>query len=361
VEVLRALSPEEHGIASVTVWGGARTLERISPRRWLALAHVPELDGPLPARVGWKSFRFTALALRGCDVLLVPGGTYLGAFRPFVAVSQNLLPFEPGERARYGVSWMRAKLALLERTQSATFRRAAATVFMSETCRALVERRMGGLPARTVVVPHGISTRFRAPPRPQEPLEAYSPARPFRWLYVSVVDQYKHPWHLARAVALLRERGLPVELQVVGPATPGGEARLRGELARLDPAGTFLHYDGPAPYDELPAHYRRADGFAYASSCESFGQTLVEAMSAGIPVACARRSTMPELLRDHGAYFDPEDPEDIARALEALLRDRDLRQRNVAAASRRAGEFTWDRCARDTFAVITDAWERHAL
>jgi glycosyltransferase involved in cell wall biosynthesis len=208
-----------------------------------------------------------------------------------------------------------------------------------------------------VVVPYGISPRFRAPPRPQEPLSAYSEARPFRWLYVSTVDVYKHPWHLARAVALLRARGVPAALELVGPPGAGqAVARLRRELAELDPAGSWARYRKAVPYDELAACYAEADGFAYASSCETFGQTLVEAMSAGIPVACARRSVMPELLGDRGAYFDPEDPADIAGALERLLLDRELRERNVAAAAVRAAEFTWERCAHDTFAVIRDVY-----
>lgn len=358
VEVLRWVRPEEHGVVSVVVWGGRETLARIAPRPWLELSHQPALDGSLAERVAWKNAYLTALARRACDVLLVPGGTYLGAFRPFVALSQNLLPFEHAERARYGRSWMHAKLALLEKTQTATFRRAEATIFMCETNRRVVEAHTGPLPAPTAVVPHGISPRFRAAPRPQEPLSAYSIERPFRWLYVSTVDVYKHPWHLARAVALLRGQGVPVELEIVGPAAPRGLARLSAELAELDPGGAFIHYRGALPYEELPEAYRRADGFAHASSCESFGQTVVEAMAAGIPVACSRRSAMPELLQECGVYFDPERPDDIAQTLHALLLDRELRERNVRAASRRAADFCWERCARDTFAVIAEAHAR---
>ena len=356
VEVLGEVRPEEHGVERVVVWAGRDTLARIAPRPWLALEPQPLLDRSLPERVLWTRTRLTALARKACDVLFVPGGTYLGPFRPFVAVSQNLLPFAPEERARYGWTWMHAKLALLERTQGASFRAAAATIFMTETNRRLVEARTGPLPGRTAVVPYGISTRFRAPPRPQEPLSAYSPARPFRWLYVSTVDVYKHPWNLVRAMAILRARGVPVALEVVGPASSAALRRLRAELTACDPGGEFARYLGAVPYAELPACYRRADGFAYASTCETFGQTLVEAMSAGIPVACADRSAMPELLGDAGAYFDPERPDSIADALEALLRDRDRRERNVAAAARRAAGFTWERCARDTFAVIADAY-----
>jgi glycosyltransferase involved in cell wall biosynthesis len=251
---------------------------------------------------------------------------------------------------------MHAKQAMLERTQGATFRAAAATIFMSETNRRMVEARTGPLPGLSAVVPSGISTRFRAAPRPQEPLSAYSPARPFRWLYVSTVDVYKHPWHLVRAMRILRDRGVPVALDLVGPALPAPLARLRAAIAAADPAGEFVRYLGEVPYGELPGCYRRADGFAYASSCETFGQTLVEAMSAGIPVACAARSVMPELLGDRGVYFDPERPENVADVLQALLADPALRERNVAAAAARAAEFTWERCARDIFRVIAGSW-----
>ena len=51
---------------------------------------------------------------------------------------------------------------------------------------------------------------------------------------------------------------------------------------------------------------KRAHLFVFASSCENMPNTLVEAMASGLPIACSDRGPMPEILRDGGTYFDPE-------------------------------------------------------
>jgi glycosyltransferase involved in cell wall biosynthesis len=79
---------------------------------------------------------------------------------------------------------------------------------------------------------------------------------------------------------------------------------------------------------------------------------LLEGMAAGLPIACSDRGPMPEVLGGAGVTFDPERPEDIARALRTLAEDDALRRRCAEAASERARLFSWQRCARETLAFI---------
>ncbi len=61
---------------------------------------------------------------------------------------------------------------------------------------------------------------------------------------------------------------------------------------------------------------------------------------------------MPEILGDAGAYFDPESPREIHEAILRLLQSPELRSRNAAAAFARAQEYSWKRCASETFAYL---------
>jgi len=306
-EILRTVQPEQHGIESITVWGSQRTIKRLPQQPWLHLVHDPLLDGSIFQRILWQHSKLERLAERH-DVLFVPGGTYIGSSRPFVTMSQNLLPFEPDERRRFGLSWVRLRYHLLELSQTATFRHAAGIIFLTEAARQVVERRTGFLRSEVAIVPHGVAEHFRHEPRVQKPLSAYSLSRPFRWLYVSIVNLHKHQWHVVEAVSRLRRGGIAVALDLVGPAHPLGLSRLQEMICRVDPAEDFIHYHGSIPYSQLAGYYHQADGFVFASSCETFGQILLEAMTSGLPIACSERSAMPEILRDAGVYCDPEDP-----------------------------------------------------
>src|SRR5262249_3464597 len=92
----------------------------------------------------------------------------------------------------------------------------------------------------------------------------------------------------------------------------------------------------------------------FASSCENMPNILLEAMSAGLPIACSKLGPMPEVLGDAGEYFDPENPAEIAVAIEKLVRSPDLRERNAALAVGRSQQLSWERCARETFSFLAE-------
>lgn len=354
VNVLAAARPEQCGIERVIVWGNARTLASLPERPWLEKRHESWLDRALPWRLAWQWLRLPGLARADADLLFSPGGNAPHvAPLPVVTMSRNMLPFEWGELLRYGATWMTLRLLLLRFGQSRTFRRADGVIFLTAYAREAVQR-VARACGRVAVIPHGVEERFRAQPSPQRPLSACSAERPLRLLYISIIDVYKHPWHVAEAVARLRGEGLPLALELVGPAYPPALRRLRRALARLDPAGGFLRYRGAVPFTELHALRDQAEIFVFASSCENMPNILLEAMASGFPIACARRGPMPELLGEGGVYFDPEDPAGIAAAIRQLAEDAELRARCARIGFERAGAFSWQRCAQETLAFVRE-------
>jgi glycosyltransferase involved in cell wall biosynthesis len=355
VELLRAADPISHGFSKVIVWSGQSTLDRIKDQPWLLKSHQPLLDKALPWRAFWQQFQLSGLARSsGCNILFVPGGSYTGNFRPFVTMSQNLLPFEWKELRRYGWSLMTLKNLMLRRLQSRCFHQADGMIFLSEFAKKSVLKVTGRIKGQTKVIPHGLNERFVITPKEQHPIEKYNMKNVYRLLYVSKIDQYKHQWQVAEAVAYLRREGLPLVLDLVGSAYPPSFKRLKNTLARLDPDGNIVFYHGLINYEELHKQYAQADLGIFASSCETFGQILVETMAAGLPIACSNQSTMPEILGDAGVYFDPEKPEDIARALKELINSPELRTRLAWAFYDRAKLFTWQCCARETFGFLAN-------
>ena len=352
-ELLAAADPLAHGLAQVTVWSGRATLDLLpGTRPWLVLQHEPVLDGPLPARLAWQARVLTRRVRASSDVLFAPGGLCFSHFHPFVTMSRSMLPFERRERQRYGGSGMRLKLALLRAGQRTTLRRADAVIFLTEYARREIVSYTGALPGVTAVIPHGINPAFSGVPRHRKDVVRGDAAHPFRLLYVSIVDAYKHQWHVAEAVARLRGQGWPIEIDFVGGSYPPALARLQQTLRRLDPEGGFLRYRGFVPYEALPREYERADAFVFASSCENMPNILLEGMASGLPVACSSRGPMPEVLGPSGVYFDPEEPASIAAAIQQLLEDGQLRADRAIAAQRRSREFSWKRTADETFDLI---------
>jgi glycosyltransferase involved in cell wall biosynthesis len=61
---------------------------------------------------------------------------------------------------------------------------------------------------------------------------------------------------------------------------------------------------------------------------------------------------MPEVLGDAGTYFNPASPESIADAVRKLITAPELRAEKAAAASVAASQFSWSRCADETFSFL---------
>ena len=354
-ELLRAADPTAHGFDSVIVWASQATLAQLEDRCWLAKKNDPVLESHYLRRALWQRNRLGELAkMEQCDLLFAPGGSFATDFRPIVAMSQNLLPFEWRELMRYGWSPLSLKLALLRWSQSRSFLRASGVIFLTRYAQDAVLKVTGVLPGQTAIIPHGIDRRFFQPPRAQRPLAECSDGQPFRLVYVSIVDSYKHQWQVAVAVAKLREEGLPVVLDLIGSAYPPALRRLNRTLQRVDPLGHAIRYWGAVPHHEIHARYAAADLGVFASSCENMPNILLETMAAGLPVACARCGPMPEILGASGVYFDPEQPAEIMRALDELIRSPELRAEKARESYQAANIFNWKRCADQTFGFLAD-------
>jgi len=123
-------------------------------------------------------------------------------------------------------------------------------------------------------------------------------------------------------------------------------------IVKLDPSNEYIKYSGAVDYDSIHDIYSSSDIAIFASSCETFGMILTEAMAAGLPIACSNRSSMPELLGSSGVYFDPLDIDDMEKTLDTLIYSKDLRNKLSHSAYQQAKKFSWSRCSDDTFEFL---------
>jgi glycosyltransferase involved in cell wall biosynthesis len=99
-------------------------------------------------------------------------------------------------------------------------------------------------------------------------------------------------------------------------------------------------FKGTIENSQLPALIARAQVCVYPSHMEAQGIVILEGMAMGKPVVASRTGPGPELVKDgvSGLLCDPFDPVSIADKVITLLRDKGLRQRLGAQASRNVGE-----------------------
>jgi glycosyltransferase involved in cell wall biosynthesis len=288
------------------------------------------------------------------DVIVHASGVKRGRAQgvPSVAIHHNMAPFTRDTFRHYGASRQTLRFLRWRVRLARSFCRADGVIFHAPYTRGEVCRQVRGV-KRTAIVPNAVEPQFRTDAPADRQLGAV-----VEILCVSTIYLFKHPWNVVEAVARLRdELGLDLRLSIVGGGEPVAKARLAARIEELDAASWTTVAEG-VPLDRMPALYRRADLFVFPSADETWPITLLEAMAAGLPIACSSRMAMPDLLQDGGVYFDPEDPAAAAAAVRTLLTQADVRRAVAAAAHRRAALYTWDQSAAGVYRFVRAVTDR---
>jgi glycosyltransferase involved in cell wall biosynthesis len=163
----------------------------------------------------------------------------------------------------------------------------------------------------------------RFPPR-SDHRRAESAVR-LRVLFVGRLVPEKGVPLLLDTAAILRERGVDIDLKIVGSGPLRAELET-GVIARdlVD----SVRLVGPVGQDELPARYAWADVFCLPSFSEGLPVVLMEALLCEVPVVTTAIAAIPELVRDGetGLLVPAGRPDLLADALERLAHDPQLRQ-----------------------------------
>jgi glycosyltransferase involved in cell wall biosynthesis len=197
---------------------------------------------------------------------------------------------------------------------------AAAVITISEFTRCEVVRLLGAAPEKVYSIPIAVEAPFTADGQQAD------------GDYVLAVGTLEPRKNLA--LVQQAARALAVPLRVVGAEGWGG-VKIEGWLGRVSD-------------DELAALYRGARCLVYPSLYEGFGLPVLEAMACGTPVVTSRGGGTEEVAGGAAVLVDPLDPAAIAAGVEdAVARRDELRAKGLE----RARAFSWDRVARDTWAV----------
>lgn len=272
------------------------------------------------------------------------------AWAPGVVLAHNAPQLVPLVHDRHAAVLYAHNLLLRtysEREATRVLGRAAAIVCVSG---ALAEQTAEHLPPalrdRLRVVPNGVDTARFAP--------RADPARGerLRVVFVGRMIPDKGADVLLDAVARLDRDD--VELTLVGSqnfdagATPSPfERDLRTRAAALGDRVRLLPF---TPRAEVAEVYRQADVVVVPSRwAEPFALTVMEGMASGVPVVASAVGGIPEVMGDASVLVRPDDPAELAAALEALADDEALRRR-IGAACRTwalAHDWTWSRSRLD--------------
>jgi glycosyltransferase involved in cell wall biosynthesis len=164
---------------------------------------------------------------------------------------------------------------------------------------------------------------------------------------------WKHKNHemLLTAFGMACHEGLPGDIKLVCTGAPGERQEWLVNAARTMNLGGRVLFPGYLPNAELATLIADCNSVVFPSLYEGFGLPVIEAMAAGVPVACSNTTSLPEVAADAALMFDPRVPSQIAQSIISLVENGALREQLVQAGLQRAAEFA------DSTRMAHEYWE----
>ncbi|MCA1667341.1 MAG: glycosyltransferase family 4 protein, partial [Thermomicrobia bacterium] len=332
-----------------------------TPHQWRLYAPGPPPDDlrPLPLQWEWQTIPFPrlwthlrlawAMACHRPDVLFVPAHVV-----PIIHPRATVVTIHDLGYRRFPEAHTARSRRYLDWSTRWSVRAARRVIAVSGATRDDLVTMLKVPNEKITVVHHGVRPITARPPDAavQATLARLGISRPYV-LFLGTIQPRKNLQQLIRAFRQVVDAGLPQTLVIAGRmgwlAEPIRAAVTAGGLAGR------VHFAGYVADDDLPALYTGADAFTLPSLAEGFGMPALEALAYGVPVVASATTSLPEIVGDAGLLVDPLDEAALGAAVVRALTDNALRARLAKAGPARAAQFSWERCARETLAVLEGA------
>jgi glycosyltransferase involved in cell wall biosynthesis len=203
------------------------------------------------------------------------------------------------------------------------------------------------LPPERVTVTHLAPRPRQVDSRPAEraavALARFGIRPPFIIAFSSRTPNKNIPRLLQAFARARQQHGLPHMLVLAGHPPQAGDY-----TTALNPAVCLT---GFLSDDMLQSLLPAAELLVCPSIYEGFGLPILEAMAAGVAVACSSSAALPEVAGDAALYFDPFSIEDMARQISRLALDQGLRAELCRLGRDNLARFSWDVAAQKTLSA----------
>ncbi len=340
---------------SIHIWTSKDTIKILPDEKWLKKHNPQILNQNIFLRSLWQIFLSKKdFEKADIDILFVPGGNYLGLYRPFVTMFRNLLPFSPNIISEYKSFIKRIKFRILKISQLKTFRSSQGLIFLTNFAKDHISSSLNLDNLNTIIIPHGTTNHFQKSNLlgKKNKKEDY-----LKLVYVSQFDVYKNQTFVLKALNKLckNRKDIKIEINFVGKKDFQEYPKFRKSIGDLDNLSVKVH--GLENSEKVIELIQKYDIGIFASTCENLPNTLIEYMSVGLPIISSNFGPMPEILKDAGLYFNVSDQNSFIKSLEEMIYSQSLRDDLSKKALEYSKQSSWEECTSDTINFLKKIWK----
>lgn len=182
-------------------------------------------------------------------------------------------------------------------------------------------------------------------------LVKYGLEKPY-FLYVGRLEKKKNTALLVESLAILKEIYPKTKERLVLIGNAGfGFDEVKYLIEQFNLVNDVVT-TGWVDEIDLPLIFNGASSFVFPSRHEGFGIPVIQAMACGIPVIVSDIPVLREIAEQAALYFDVNNKDALVQAMARSINDQNLRSDLKLAGIKQAANFSWEKCARETMAVL---------
>ena len=159
-------------------------------------------------------------------------------------------------------------------------------------------------------------------------------------LYPANFWLHKNHEKLLSSFKLALDKGLSPNIKLVCTGSPSPRRDFIVEMTSDLDLSEHVLFPGFISNEELSVLLSNSIALFFPSLYEGFGLPLIEAMAAGVPVACSNTTSLPEVVGNSAIFFDPKDSIQMADAMQIIINNEPLRAQLIKEGRKRAEEFS---------------------
>lgn len=323
--------------------------EKFSSCSNISIKYYPITKNSSLKNLLFTSFIFPFLAVRHkADLIYLPNFTFiLFKIKPTVCIIHDMIEFKLKDK------FSKARTLYRHFIVPRMAKLSDHVITVSQNSKRDIVEICGINPSKISVVYNGIP-RFMSNEKPRRIVEGDY------MLYVGTVDYPgKNVFNALKAFEKLK-RETRSKLKFVICGMPGKGYEVVEREIRMSPWKEDILCTGYLSDDGLFSAYTFAKIFIFLSYYEGFGLPILEAMRFGVPVITSNQSSLPEIAGDAAIICDPDNIEEVERAILRILSDPTVSNELVQKGYENLKRFSWRRTAEETHRVFASVLSTHS-
>jgi glycosyltransferase involved in cell wall biosynthesis len=342
INFIKNLNLETTKIEKVILFSYKSLLKKIPNRPFLIKYSHPFLEKNILFQLIWQMICLpNFLKKKSNNILFTTDSTSFCKYKPSIIFNQDILGFDKEVLKQIPFGLFKFRIYLIRLVQIWAMNNASKVIFLSKFSKKIISSYLRKNLDYKIIY-HGIDKKLlKLGQKKVNVLQwDYKKKDKIQLIYVSPLDPYKNHLIVAKAYSKLKKKYKNLEIKFVGSYKHN--IKLYNNIINSELLVTKKNFVGDVSHKKVLNYIYNSDIYIFASSSETFGISLVEGMTLGLPIVCSNKSSLPEILKDGGIYFNPNNDYQLVYQIEKFIKDKNFRKIKSKRALNLSSRYRWD-------------------